>query len=129
MNLGTNMPTGAWLRRARMRTVATVALLAVVPVSASGFDDVIPARDAVTWKGAEPYFRIGGRQTFVFGRNPTGWRTEQFDPLLQWAHDSGERILRIHITSGMTPKSPAGTIDERWAGKWEVEACKGFTVC
>ncbi|HUT94853.1 MAG TPA: cellulase family glycosylhydrolase [Thermoguttaceae bacterium] len=102
-----------------MRTVATAALLVVMPLSASGFDDVIPARDAITWKRTEPYLRIGGRQAFVFGRNPTGWRTEQFDPLLKWAHDSGERILRIHITCGMTPKSPAGTIDEKWAGKWE----------
>ncbi len=46
----TNVPTGAWLRKAKMCTAATVALLVVMPLSASGFDDVIPARDAITWQ-------------------------------------------------------------------------------
>lgn len=104
----------------RIHAAVTVTLLVVIGRCAiGGADEVAVARDAMEWKRTEPYFRVGDKQAFVFGRNPTGWRTEQFDPLLKWAHDSGERIVRIHITSGMTPRSAAGAIDDEWAKKWE----------
>ena len=66
----------------------------------------------------EFYFRIGGRQTFLLGRNPTGWQVTQFAPLLEWAGQSGEKMVRIHLTTGMAPRARAGEVDEEWAGRW-----------
>jgi len=97
------------------RVTATAVLLTAVASTAVAADGPAP----IGWTPDEPYFRVGGRQAFVFGRNPTGWRVEQFGPLLQWAGESGERIVRIHLTSGMAPKGPAGAVDEAWAAKWE----------
>ena len=67
----------------------------------------------------EPYFRLDGTPRFLLGRNPTGWQVSQFEPLLRWAHDSGEKLVRIHLTVGMAPPGPAGQVDEAWARKWD----------
>jgi len=74
----------------------------------------------VLLKPGERYFRIDGKQTFLLGRNPTGWKVEQFAPLFQWAADSGETLMRIHLTNGMPPDAPAGEVDEDWAKRWET---------
>ena len=50
---------------------------------------------------------------------PLGWQVKQFEPLLKWAGESGEKIVRIHVTDGMVPSGPAGMVDEEWAGKWD----------
>ena len=106
---------------ARRRVSVTVtSFVAMCYCAAGGDGEADLTRSAVGWKRAEPYFRVGGKQAFVLGRNPTGWRTGQFRPLLKWAEESGERIVRIHITSGMSPKSGAGVVDEEWASKWEL---------
>jgi len=109
--------------RMRSRTLDAVAtcVTAAAVLLAAAASTVVAAGGpaAIGWTPGEPYFRVGGRQAFVFGRNPTGWRVEQFGPLLQWAGESGERIVRIHLTSGMAPKGPAGAVDEAWAAKWE----------
>jgi hypothetical protein len=67
----------------------------------------------------ELYFRIGGRQTFLLGRNPTGWQVAQFDPLLRWASDSGERMVRVQLTTGLAHRAAAGEVDEAWAARWD----------
>jgi len=67
----------------------------------------------------EHYFRLGGRQTFLLGRNPTGWEVQQFVPLLEWARGAGERMVRVHLTAGMAPSGPPGEVDEQWARRWE----------
>lgn len=92
-----------------------------------------PAAQAqVVWEPGEFYFRVAGRPAFVFGRNPTGTRIEQFDELMRPAAESGERILRIHLTVGFQPQSPAGVVDETWAAQWErvfdSAAAKGLHV-
>ncbi|HJN15861.1 MAG TPA: hypothetical protein QGH10_10240 [Armatimonadota bacterium] len=67
----------------------------------------------------EFYFRIGDRQTFLLGKNPTGWQVAQFEPLLDWAQGSGERIVRVQLTTGFGMGVARGEIDEQWAAKWE----------
>ncbi|MFQ5808460.1 MAG: hypothetical protein ACE5JM_02480, partial [Armatimonadota bacterium] len=67
----------------------------------------------------ELYFRLGDRQTFLLGRNPTGWQVAQFEPLLQWAGQSGERMVRVQLTTGRAQVAPAGDVDEEWAGRWD----------
>lgn len=73
----------------------------------------------VSFRPGEFHFRLGGRQAFLLGRNPTGWEVQQFAPLLQWAGGAGERMVRLHLTAGMVPSSPAGEVDEQWARSWE----------
>ncbi|MEI7733286.1 MAG: hypothetical protein WCO56_27185 [Verrucomicrobiota bacterium] len=73
----------------------------------------------ITLKPGAYYFEFDGHQAFLFGRNPTGWKVAQFEPLLGWARESGERIARIHITVGMVPKGAPGKLDEAWARQWE----------
>ena len=75
--------------------------------------------ESVSLRPGEFYFRLGGRQTFLLGRNPTGWQVSQFAPLLQWAAESGEKMVRIHLTTGMPPRGPAGEVDEEWAARWD----------
>lgn len=67
----------------------------------------------------EFYFRVDGTPRFLLGRNPTGWQVSQFEPLLRWAHDSGEKMVRIHLTAGMPPHGASGQVDETWARNWE----------
>ncbi len=74
--------------------------------------------DGLTWTRPEPYFRVDGKPAFVFGRNPAGWRADQFSPLITWAHESGERIIRIHL--GLPRESQPGVIYEPWVEKWET---------
>ena len=86
----------------------------------------------VALEPGEFYFRVAGRPAFIFGRNPTGTRLEQFDELLRPAAESGETILRIHLTVGFQSQSPAGDVDEAWAAQWErvfdSAAAKGLHV-
>ena len=74
---------------------------------------------AVSLESGDFYFRLDGRQTFLLGRNPTGWQEAQFEPLLQWAGESGERFVRIQVTSGFKHSAPAGEVDEEWAARWD----------
>jgi len=74
---------------------------------------------SVSLKSGEFYFRHDGRQTFLLGRNPTGWQVGQFEPLLEWAGESGERIVRIQVTSGFKHSAPAGELNEEWAARWD----------
>jgi hypothetical protein len=67
----------------------------------------------------ELYFRLDGTPSFLLGRNPTGRNIEEFAPLLEWAGDSGERIARFHLLTGLRPKAPPGEVDEEWAQRWE----------
>ncbi|MCX6898814.1 MAG: cellulase family glycosylhydrolase [Verrucomicrobia bacterium] len=86
----------------------------------------------VALEPGELYFRVAGRPTFIFGRNPTGTRLEHFDELLRPAAESGEKVVRIHLTVGFQSQSPAGEVDETWVRQWdrvfESAAVKGLHV-
>ncbi len=107
----------------RLCTVAFASLLAV--------SQLTMAAD-ISLQTGEFVFRVDGRPSFLWGRNPTGTKLEHFDELLTWAAESGERILRIHLTAGFQPHSPAGAVDEEWARQWErafdLAAAKGLHV-
>jgi hypothetical protein len=61
----------------------------------------------------------GGRSTILFGSNPTGWNVDQVLRLLDQAQRDGERVVRIHLTNGMPPAGPAGSLDMPWVLNWE----------
>jgi hypothetical protein len=86
----------------------------------------------ISLQPGELFFRADGRPSFLLGRNPTGTELGHFDELLTWAAASGERILRIHLTTGFQPRAAAGAVDEVWAGQWErvfdLAAAKGLHV-
>jgi hypothetical protein len=86
----------------------------------------------VSWAPGDRYFRLAGRSSFLLGRNPTGWRPEHFDELLGWAADAGERLVRLHLTVGLTPHAVPGAVDEAWATRWEAvftqAAARGLVV-
>ena len=73
----------------------------------------------LTLKPGEMFFRVDGKPTFVFGRNPTGWKVSQFAPLFREASRRGDLIARIHLDNGMVPAAAAGEVDERWAENWD----------
>lgn len=101
------------------RTIIQFALVCFILTTTSHASDPSSVITSLTLKPGAQYFELDGQQAFLFGRNPTGWKVEQFEPLLVWAHESGERIARIHITTGWALKGPAGKLDEVWAAKWE----------
>ena len=94
-------------------------LLASIVALTAHLAQAAAAPATIALKPGERYFRLDGKQAFLLGRNPTGWKAEQFDPLLRWAADSGERIVRIHLTHGRTPQAPAGQVDKAWAQRCE----------
>ncbi len=73
----------------------------------------------VTLERGESYFRFGGRPSFLLGTNPTGFRLDQFETLLEGAGQSGERVVRIHLTNGRVPRAGPGKVDEDWAMFWD----------
>lgn len=94
---------------------------------------LLPAAAAeISFQPGEMCFRVNGRPSFLLGRNPTGTKLEHFGELLTWAAESGERILRVHLTVGFQPCATAGAVDEAWARQWErvfdLAAAKGLHV-
>jgi hypothetical protein len=80
----------------------------------------IAARSTIiTMNNSDSYFRVNGQQRFLFGRNPTGDAQDQFDELFAWSNESGETVMRIHITHGKAPQAGAGEVDEAWAAYWD----------
>jgi hypothetical protein len=70
------------------------------------------------------YFSVDGTQRMIFARNPTGYTTEDFSLLLNWARQGGTKLLRIHLTVGWntvaTPWSTTtGAVNESWAQNYD----------
>jgi hypothetical protein len=78
-----------------------------------------PFRSEVTLRAGEFYFRVGGKPKFLLGRNATGRRPEEFEPLFRWASEAGEELVRIHLIEGMWPSARPGEVDEDWARRWD----------
>ena len=72
----------------------------------------------ITLQRGEGFFRVSGNPSFLLGQNLTGTSTEDLQALLARASQSGERIVRIQITSGPRPLG-MGEVDEAWALWWD----------
>src|SRR5437763_75367 len=77
------------------------------------------AQGSITHQKGDFFFRVGGRPSLLLGRNPTGSVLDEFKTLLTWAGQSGERIVRIHLTIGRTATAKPGEVDENWALYWD----------
>ncbi|MBM4046474.1 MAG: glycoside hydrolase family 5 protein [Planctomycetes bacterium] len=101
-------------------TAMAACLLALGTHRAAAEGGRVEMMSPLVLKPGEFYFRLGERPTFLLGRNPTGWQVEQFSRLFQWAGESGERIVRIHVMHGLTSRAAAGQVDDEWARRWEL---------
>ncbi len=86
----------------------------------------------IALNNGDSYFAVNGQQRFLFGRNPTGDEQGQFDTLFTWSAESGETVMRIHLTHGRAPQAMAGEVDEDWAAYWDgifdLAAQKGLYI-
>jgi hypothetical protein len=74
---------------------------------------------AIELRRGERYFRVGGRPSFVFGRNPVGRETATYFGHLRSAAAAGERLVRIHFTY-LPPGEPPGKIDTQMLHAWDA---------
>lgn len=76
----------------------------------------------VTLSPGELYFSVDGKPTFMLSRNPTGKTSEDFDTVLNWAHQGGTRIVRVHLTHGWWSDpwiNKDWSVNENWAQNWD----------
>jgi hypothetical protein len=69
------------------------------------------------------YFSLDGQPTFMLSRNPTGKTQEDFDTALEWAHQGGTKVIRVHLTHGWWGDpwiNTDWTVNEEWAHDWEA---------
>ncbi len=77
----------------------------------------------VTLRRGDFYFGVAGQPRLFLMRNPTGKTQADFDPVLDWAHSGGTRLLRIHLTFGWWGDpwiTSSGGINPQWARNWEM---------
>ena len=70
----------------------------------------------------ENYFSIDGKPTFLLSRNITGKTRNDFDTLLDWAHQGGTRVIRVHLTHGWWRDpwiNKDWSVNEKWAQNWD----------
>lgn len=68
------------------------------------------------------YFSIDGKQTFILSRNPTGKTQTDFNTVLDWAHQGGTRVIRVHLTHGWWGDpwiNQDWSVNEKWAQNWD----------
>lgn len=68
------------------------------------------------------YFSIDGKQTFILSRNPTGKTETDIETMLDWAHQGGTRVIRVHLTHGWWGDAWINkdwSVNEKWAQNWD----------
>ncbi len=68
------------------------------------------------------YFSLDGKPSFILSRNPTGKIKADFDTLLDWAHQGGSKVIRVHLTHGWWADpwiNKDWTVNEKWAQDWD----------
>ena len=113
--------------------ILAVALAGLcVSTFTAGAEPASPVDRSLQLVKGEFWFRHEGQQRFLFGRNPTGWKVEQFLTLLKWGAASGEWIVRIHLQVGKKSAAAPGKVDPAWVEHWEkvfdIAAAEGMHV-
>jgi hypothetical protein len=76
----------------------------------------------LTLQPGDSYFRVDGRPTFILSRNPTGKTQADFDAALDWAHQGGSKLIRVHLTHGWWGDpwiNKDWSVNETWARDWD----------
>jgi hypothetical protein len=77
---------------------------------------------AVTLNPGDSYFSIDGRQSFLLSRNITGKTWDDLHTLLEWAHQGGSKVVRVHLTHGWWGDpwiNKDWSVNEKWAQDWD----------
>ncbi len=77
---------------------------------------------ALSIKPGDFYFSVDGQPAFILSRNITGKTQEDFSTLLEWAHQGGTKLIRVHLTHGWWGDpwiNPDWTVNGKWAQDWE----------
>jgi hypothetical protein len=89
----------------------------------------------LTFQKGDNYFRVDGKQNFIFSRNITAAYNTNFsdvDQFLTYAQAAGDRLVRLQIDNLGLGFTKNGEVDEAWAQKWEkifdLAAAKGLYV-
>jgi hypothetical protein len=79
----------------------------------------------LTLKPGDLYFRLDGKPTFIFSRNLAGFKPDDYNTLLNWAHTGGTLLVRVGTDNssmggdwgyGYTNN---GEINDGWSNNWE----------
>jgi hypothetical protein len=73
----------------------------------------------ITLESGEMYFRINGKQSFLFSRNLAGYETSQYIQLIDLMKGGGSQLVRIQLDSMGTGITSQGEVDETWVKNWE----------
>jgi hypothetical protein len=68
------------------------------------------------------YFSIDGKNSFLLSRNITGKIQDDFYTLLEWAHQGGTKVIRLHIITGWWGDpwiNKDWSVNEKWAQDWD----------
>jgi hypothetical protein len=106
-----------------------------VPVTIPPTDTIIPAPiqtdtttntpipfPSLTLKPGSFYFSMDGLPAFILSRNITGKTQEDYSALLEWAHQGGTKLIRVHLTHGWWGDpwiNPDWSVNEKWAKDWD----------
>jgi hypothetical protein len=76
----------------------------------------------LTLNPGDNYFSIDGKPSFLLSRNITGKTQDDFYTLLEWAHQGGTKVIRLHIITGWWGDpwiNKDWSVNEKWARDWE----------
>jgi Glycosyl hydrolase catalytic core len=76
----------------------------------------------LTLKQGDFYFSVDGKPSFILSRNITGKTKDDFDTLLEWAHQGGTKVIRVHLTHGWWGDpwiNKDWSVDEKWVQDWD----------
>ena len=111
-------------------TAVPISTATSIPTILSPTDTALPSLTAsathlplppISLKPGDNYFTQAGQPTFILTRNITGKTQADFSTLLEWAHQGGTRIIRIHIITGWGVPciNPDWSVNETWARDWD----------
>jgi hypothetical protein len=81
----------------------------------------IPLPDLTLHPG-DFYFSFSGKPAFILSRNPTGKTQADFDTVLDWAHEGGSKVIRVHLTHGWWGDpwiNKDWSVNKKWAQDWD----------
>ena len=116
--------SGCTLQQAAVATPASspttaptyAAVPAVTPTAAAA------SLPALTLKPGDYYFSVDGVPSVILSRNITGKTEDDLDTLLEWSHQGGTKVIRVHLTHGWWGEpwiNRDWTVNEKWALDWE----------
>lgn len=113
------IPCKAWEQAEQIKLPAHIMLYILLALIVTPCELQAESNTSISLNKKESYFTLDGKQKFLLGRNPFSRSEERFKRIFGWAAESGEKIVRIHLTNCRRQSAKAGQIDESWVSFWE----------